>query len=100
MKYHHNWLILVNNYSEDDFVRLCDLSETTDYLIVGKAVARTGVLYLECFASFTVAKSYVEVKEAVGVCHCTPAIWAAGTIAYCRNCPTVYECGHRDDVIE
>ena len=93
-------MILVTNSNEEDFGRLCDIAEQTLYFIVGKAVARSGVPYLQCFVSFPELKTFAQVKSLAGQGHVLPAIWAAGTIKYCQLCATVYECGRRSDVIE
>lgn len=81
-----HWCFTLNNYTDEDLLRLSSLRSTRDlYLIYGKEVGETGTPHLQGFVSFPSRKRLNQVIQALGQCHCSIARFISQSIEYCKK---------------
>ena len=61
-----HWCFTLNNYTEEDVVRLQALGGEVDYLIAGKEVGTNGTPHLQGLVSFSQRKRLAQVKALLG----------------------------------
>lgn len=56
--------VTLNNYTEEDYVRLTNIQ--CNYLIVGKEVGESGTPHLQCYFKFKNARTFASLKKEMG----------------------------------
>ena len=92
-----NWCFTVNNYSEEEGVKLAeDLEEVCSYYILGKEVGEEGTPHIQGYAVFEKTKRLPGVKKINGRAHWEVAKGTSGqNIEYCQKEGDYYEYGSR-----
>jgi hypothetical protein len=82
-----SWCFTLNNYTNNDIVRLTSLGESTDvqYIIFGKEIGDSGTPHLQGYIKFSSRKRVNGVKRAVGECHVEIARNPTAAITYCKK---------------
>lgn len=83
----HNWFFTLNNYTEEDLVRLRALENrpTVSYLLFGFERSSTGTPHLQGFVSFSRRLRFAQVINEIGQCHIEVARNVTASIEYCKK---------------
>jgi hypothetical protein len=83
-----NWIFTLNNYTNDDTVRLraLDGNETIEYLIFGREVGENGTPHFQGFVRFSTKKRLRGVQSLIGRnCHFEVSKSPTKAITYCKK---------------
>lgn len=98
MSRHRSWCFTVNNYTEEEWTRLCTFVEEDKcrYMCVGKEVAESGTPHLQGYLSFANAKSLKSVKKLLPTAHLEITRGQPDEAAdYCKKDGDFFEAGER-----
>lgn len=64
-----SWIIVINNYTEDEYNKLVEYIQGSEYGIVGKETGESGTDHLQAYTRFKNAKSFSSVKKSFPRAH-------------------------------
>lgn len=93
-----NVCFTLNNYNDDDIVRLTELSKSVSYLVYGKEVGENGTPHLQGYVEFenprSTGKGWSNFRKLMGNCHFEVRRGSAKQAAdYCKKDNTFSEYG-------
>ncbi len=81
-----NWVFTINNYTENDVIRLQQPSPLVAYLCVGREIGETGTPHLQGFVCFHKRTRFNAVKAFIGTrCHLDVARTIKAADDYCKK---------------
>lgn len=92
-----NWCFTINNYTQEDGIRLQELGDQVVYILYGHEVGENGTPHLQGFVSFKERKRLLQVKAIIGATDTQPHLEVcrniSASIVYCKKDGNFVEIG-------